>query len=580
MRKFFLSTKTIIAHNCMRADIPWIERILGIKITARIIDTLALSWALFPDMNNHGLYDWGQELGIPKVEIEDWVNLPVERYIERCEQDVRINYAVWIKIYEKLLKLYDNPEDMNRYIDYLSFKMYTARLKEQNRWKLDVVQTKQAIEELSVERDKRISELASAMPRVPIYATKSVPKKLYNKDGELTKLGQVWFERLSELKLPKDTESVEFLSGYEEPNPGSNKQIKDWLFSLGWKPATFKYVKDEATGKKREIPQINQPPQKGGGVCPSVQALFAREPKLEALDGVSILSHRIGLLNGFIRDVSPDGYLQAKVAGLTNTLRWKHAEIVNLPRVDRKYASAVRSSLVALDGYLLCGSDMSGLEDRLKQHYIYPFDPDYVQEMMVDDYDPHLSLALSAGALSENQVEAYKNGTDKSIKPIRDIYKNGNYSCQYNAYPPTIARTCGVSVEKGKEIFDAYWEKNWAIKEVVKQQVIKYVGDEMFLLNPISKFWYSLRTENDIFSTLVQGTAAYAFDIYLGFVLKEDTRLIGDFHDEFILHVQEGQKEQTEKLCLKAIEQTNQFLNLNRKLDVGIQFGQRYSEIH
>ena len=86
----------------MRADIPWIERILGIKITARIIDTLALSWALFPDMNNHGLYDWGQELGIPKVEIDDWVNLPVERYIERCEQDVRINYAVWIKIYEKL----------------------------------------------------------------------------------------------------------------------------------------------------------------------------------------------------------------------------------------------------------------------------------------------------------------------------------------------------------------------------------------------------------------------------------------------------------------------------------------------
>ena len=125
------------------------------------------------------------------------------------------------------------------------------------------------------------------------------------------------------------------------------------------------------------------------------------------------------MLNGFIRDVSPDGYLQAKVAGLTNTLRWKHAEIVNLPRVDRKYASAVRSSLVALAGYLLCGSDMSGLEDRLKQHYIYPFDPDYVQEMMADDYDPHLSLALLAGAVSKNQIEAYKNGIDKSIKPIR-----------------------------------------------------------------------------------------------------------------------------------------------------------------
>ena len=580
MKKFFSEAKVLICHNQQRADIPWIEKILGIKITARVIDTLPLCWSLFPDMVNHGLYDWGQKLDIPKIDIQDWINLPVEKYIQRCEQDVRINYKLWIEIYNKLLKLYDNPDDMNRYIDYLSFKMYCARLKEQNRWKLDVIQTEQAIRTLTEEREKRIADLASAMPKIPVYATKSVPKKLYNKDGKLTKLGENWFDRLKELNLPEDTENVTVLSSYEEPNPGSNKQIKDWLVSLGWKPQTFKYVKDETTGKKREIPQINLPPQKGGGVCPSIQALFAREPRLEALDGVSVLSHRIGLLTGFMRDASGDGYLQAKVAGLTNTLRLKHAEIVNLPRVDRPYAKAIRSSLIAEDGHILCGSDMSGLEDRLKQHFIYPYDPEYVKEMMADDYDPHLSLALSASAITHEQNKKYKDGTDKSIKPIRDIYKNGNYACQYNAYPPTIARTCGVSLEKGEEIFEAYWQKNWAIKEVTKAQKIKYISDEMWLFNPISRFYYSLRTENDIFSTLVQGTAAYAFDIYLGFVLKKDTRLIGDFHDEFILHVKKEEKERTEKLCLEAIDKTNIFLNLNRKLDVGIQFGERYSDIH
>lgn len=428
--KRFLSRSdvTIIIHNGNRWDVPNAERVLGIKITARIIDTLPLSWALFPERDKHGLADWGEFFGMPKPKIDDWEGLTLEEYVHRCQEDVRINFKLWELIYSKLRKLYDNPEDMNRYIDYLSFKMYCARLKEQNRWELDVVQTKQAIEDLTLERDKKVSELSGAMPKIPKYATKSKPKKLYNKDGNLTKLGETWFSRLKELGLPEETEDVEVLTGYDDPNPGSNKQIKDWLFSLGWIPDEFKYVRDEETGKKREIPQINKPTQKGGGLSDSALKLLEKEPRLEALDGISIITHRLGLLNGFLRDVSEDGYLQAKIAGLTNTLREKHAEIVNLPRVDRKYASAVRASLICDEDELLCGSDMSGLEDRLKQHYIYPYDPEYVLEMQEDDYDPHLSLALSAGAISGSQDKAYKDGTDKSIKPIRDIYKNGNYA--------------------------------------------------------------------------------------------------------------------------------------------------------
>ena len=51
MRAFFLGCDTLIGHNIMLWDIPHIERILDIKIKAKVIDTLALSWYLEPYRN-------------------------------------------------------------------------------------------------------------------------------------------------------------------------------------------------------------------------------------------------------------------------------------------------------------------------------------------------------------------------------------------------------------------------------------------------------------------------------------------------------------------------------------------------
>ena len=55
---------------------------------------------------------------------------------------------------------------------------------------------------------------------------------------------------------------------------------------------------------------------------------------------------------------------------------------------------------------------MSSLEDRTKQHYMWKHDPEYVKEMQVEDFDPHLALAEFAGALTPEQVKAHKDGTE------------------------------------------------------------------------------------------------------------------------------------------------------------------------
>ena len=54
MRSFFEGADVVIGHNIYRWDIPVVERILDIKVEAKIIDTLALSWYLYSDRPTHG----------------------------------------------------------------------------------------------------------------------------------------------------------------------------------------------------------------------------------------------------------------------------------------------------------------------------------------------------------------------------------------------------------------------------------------------------------------------------------------------------------------------------------------------
>jgi hypothetical protein len=599
MRKFFTSYDVYIGHNIRRWDLVHLERILGIEIKKTFIDTLAVAWVLDPARKKNGLEAYGEFYGIKKPYIFDWENQLLSDYVNRCETDVQINLRLWQDQIKYLNKLYPDPKDLWSFLKYLDFKMYCAMLQEQAGWRLDVERCQNSIDDLEREREAKTGSLSEAMPRVPITKEYSAPKRLYNADGQLSLLGQRWKERLERAGLPEGYEgTVSEVTGYDEPNPGSHQQIKDWLYSLGWVPATIKYQRNKATGEIKEIPQINK--ERGEGICESIKRLYDKEPSLELLDGLSVLSHRLSLLRGFIRDVDDKGFVRAAVQGLTNTLRFKHAVVVNLPKVGVKYGEDIRGCLIASDdSHELCGADMASLEDRIKQHYIQPLDPDYVAELNRPDYDPHLDIAVIAGGLTKNEADFYKRidaalqdvflektvaKEDKAeygrIKKARSIFKNGNYACQYGAGPPRLVITCGISLDEAKKLHKAYWKRNWAIKAVAEEQVVRVIDDQMWLYNPISGFWYSLRTEKDIFSTLVQGTASYCFDTWVAHILAERPQLTAQFHDEVVLNVRKGNQQEIRDFLQETIEETNEFLQLNRRLDIGVQFGERYSSIH
>lgn len=587
MRDFFTKADVLIGHNIIRWDIPQIERLLGIKIKARFVETLALSWYLYPKRLKHGLADWGEEFGVPKPVVEDWDNLPIEVYVNRCREDVKINTLLWEKIWKDLLKLYGDADKAWRLIDYLTFKMDCAREQERSRWLLDVPKCTELSQRLSLIRDQKVVELGLVMPKVPVIAKRKKPKKLFKLNKEPNAYAGPWFALLDAQGLPRDYDGVvEEIVGWEEPNPGSVPQIKAWLYSLGWEPQTFEFKRDKATGDVRQIPQINL--KEGKGVCPSIKKLFNKEPNLAVLDGLSILTHRIALLNGFLANVDEDGYVQAQVQGLTNTLRFKHRVVVNLPGIDKPYGADIRGCLVCPEGFELAGSDMMSLEDRTKQHYMWPHDPEYVKEMLSPDFDPHIDLAVFAGLMTYEDGKQYKSADKefehtelyKALKKVRAVGKKVNYTAVYGAGGAAIGRAAGQSKREGEALKEVYWKRNWSVLAIAAEQIVKKCLGGMWLFNPVSEMWYSLRYEKDRFSTLNQGTGVYCFDKWIMEFRKKRPQLTGQFHDEVILTVKVGHREQVIKLLKDAIKVVNSELKMNRELDVDVQFGQTYAGIH
>ena len=574
--------ETLVGHNIIRFDIPVLERLVGYKPKETLlVDTLALSWILYPERNgreDHSLDSWGETLGIKKPEIDDWEGLSYEEYRHRCEEDVRITNLLWKRQYSYLRLLYGSNEGIKSFLRYIQFKMYCARLAEERPWRIDVKKVYENYDRLYEIRQRKILELRDILPPVPVVKKVSEPKVLYKRGGELSSHGLKWKELVESRGLPWPYRgTIEVVTGYDPPNPGSHQQVKDYLFSLGWKPDVFKENK-----KGIKVPQINKKKQDGGGVCDSIVALYVREPRLEVLDNVYVLAHRLGILEGFKAAERRGGYLRAGVQGFTNTLRFKHAILVNLPKPDAKFGREIRECMIARDGHELCGADMSSLEDRTKQHYMWPYDPDYVKEMMKPGFDPHLDLALSAGKVTEEQVHAFKTKQDVvTIYTTRGVFKNTNYACTYGAGAAKVAETAGVSQHEGKELHEAYWKRNWSLKEIPKKWKVRKMPDgKEWILNPVSGFWYWLKNPKDRFSTVNQSTGVFCFDVWIKQVVSIHPHLLGQFHDEITREIPIGQRAQEEGLLNQALKETNEILELNRELGIGIAWGQCYADIH
>jgi len=456
--------------------------------------------------------------------------------------------------------------------------MDCLREQEANPLTLDVAKCESYLDQLETMKKEKVEALKKAMPKNTITKKKEKPKVIYKKDGSLSSHGMKWFETLRELKLPEDTcGPVTIIDGYEDGNPNSSDQVKSWLFSLGWKPRTFKYVRNKDTGEERRIEQV----RKDGHLCDSVRVLVSKDKAIELLDGLTVISHRIGVLKGFLSNANGNKVV-ASAGGFTNTLRLQHrAPVVNLPGVEADYGEWCRGVLVSPDpDSVLCGADVSSLEDMTKRHYIKPLDPQFVDDMSHDGYDAHLDLALHAGAVIQEDIDKHNAG-EINLKPLRSKYKAANYSCVYGVGAPKLARETGMTEREAKALIEAYWDRNWAVKKVAKDQYVKTLKDEtMWLKNNVSGFYHNLRYDKDRWSTTNQSTGVYVFDMWVMFCRRMGLEISMQYHDEILFTVKKGDEDRVSKILLRAMAKVNEALKLNVTIGVEEQYGDSYASVH
>jgi hypothetical protein len=164
------------------------------------------------------------------------------------------------------------------------------------------------------------------------------------------------------------------------------------------------------------------------------------------------------------------------------------------------------------------------------------------------------------------------------LKSVRTKAKIVNFSATYKIGKDALSRNSGMKVSEAANLLKIYWTRNKAILDVEDSLSIKEIGDQKWLLNPISGFWYSLRNDKDKFSTLNQSSAVYVFDQYVYFARTEGIKVALQMHDEILFNTTD--KENTTKILNEAIQKVNDKLKLNIQVGCSVEYGQSYSTVH
>lgn len=628
MQELFSRDVYFAGHNVVDYDRRLIKLIYDIDVPLeKFIDTRFLSMHLNDFLNSHSLDSVSRRYGFqPKVEIEDWKNLSLEEYIERCEVDTDINYKVFAEMYKDLMRLYEGDrEEIHRLFLYLTYKAQA-----QVQWsyvgvKVDVPRAKSELEAFEKMIEDKRAALIEAMPPKANYTIYNVPKTKLKKDGTPSKHYENWLERLENDTLQilnedgewedakdvphikEELDKIRIVTSYEEPNPGSSHQVKEWMFSLGWKPCTFNEVREDGKVVRR-IPQINDPNDKTE-LVESIKLLIDDNPALAELESMSTLVHRAGKLKAFLEMRNEDDRVFMSSMSLTSTMRIKHRKpLENMPKSYKPFASAIRGSIVAGEGNVLIGVDLSSIEDKTKRHFIYDLDPEYVELQESPGFDPHIDIAKLAGMVGEEDADFYathrkaiENGeiTDEEvlkrfsdIDRKRDGAKVANFSCTYGAGAPAVSAGAKIPLPMAESLVKTYRQRNWAVDVMTKRAPTKTVRGKTYIHNSISGFWMPLRHEKDRLSAINQSAAVYVFDTWAWTIRKMLENAFKDrpidsfgahipfeYHDEVVIEAREEDADKVLKIVERATQIVNDRLKLNITVGYGAGVGRTYSDV-
>ncbi len=418
---------------------------------------------------------------------------------------------------------------------------------ETNGWLLDKEKCQGLIDELNRrlrDTDEQIIPLTS--PRVIRDSTVDNP---FKKDGSLSERVVRFFgvENASIVRGPFTKLSFETI------NLGSTVQLKEYLFSIGWVPDEW----NEDDEGNRTSPKL------------TTTSLLKLGKPGELLDHRTVLTHRRNQLEGFLRNLRPDGRIEARANTLaTPTMRFSHQCVVNVPKAtdDVFYGKQMRGLFTCASDRVLVGGDAAGLENRCVLHYLN--NPDLIPVFTEGDFHSKFleinKQFLSNRANSKTACYALLfEAKDWKLGDIAELKPKGLTKEQIGA----IIRTSMDKLLPG-------------LNDLIKRTQ-----------SDAAKGWIKgldgrkIRVRHAPFNSLIQSCGAIFMKRCLVILdrwiksAKLDALFVGNFHDELILDCKPDHAEVVKHLFEQAMKETEKHYSFRCPMKAEVKIARNWSQL-
>ncbi len=340
-----------VFHNGIGFDLPVLGRIWNVSFDrSRIIDTLVLSRLADPSRSGgHSLRNWGNILGFPKGDHEDWSQL-TPAMIDYCIRDTELTEAVYKRLQVELVDFSQDSVDLEHQVQWV------IQDQERNGWLLD----------------QRLCHILCAKFKERMNVIEEDLQAIFPPIVE---------ERYSEKTGKRLKDKVTVF------NVGSRQQVADRLTAKGaiWTEltATGKPVVDEKTLKENHhVPEAEQ--------------------VLEYL----LLQKRYAQVNSWLEHVQDDGRVHGRVTtngAVTGRMTHQNPNMAQVPSVNSVFGKECRDCWIVPEGRKLVGVDASGLELRMLAHYMG--DEEFTDVLLRDDI--HTRNQIASGLATRPQAKTF-----------------------------------------------------------------------------------------------------------------------------------------------------------------------------
>lgn len=583
----------LIGHNIIDYDLPVLEKLTGFKPDeeTRITDTVILSRLGNPDRPRHAkhvedgykagphsLGAWGYRIGVGKPDHEDWTTYS-EDMLHRCREDVRINARI-------LPILIDETKDFGESVAIEHEVQRIISRQERTGVYFDRDRALEYIEQLRHKVHEIDERLERGLPRHARRVGVSVTKP-FKKDGTLTKKVFEWCIDPFNPEHPMDMTGLDHtcIAGpftrieYYQTDLNSDKQVKEWLLSIGWKPREW-----------------NTSPKTGDRTSPKLTPdSFGSLPEGVGDDLKQRVTwrHRASQIQGWLDRCRHDHCLSAGANPLgTNTGRMRHRTVVNVPKASSfgkgekrsgklwfadelsddgdgqpvLFGTEMRSLFTSRPSRLFVGHDASGLELRMLAHYMN--DKEYMEQILHGDI--HSYNQRLAGL------------------PTRDAAKTFIYAFIYGAGDAKLGSIIDGSKADGTKLRNKFLSNLPKLGELIDK--VKSASSRGYLKGLDGRKIFMRKDSNGevmqhkALNTLLQCAGAVIMKKSIVILDQSasglDAMKVIDMHDEGQADVSPKDAELYADLAVQSIRDAGSHFNLNIPLDGEAKIGSNWAETH